>query len=308
MRAGRISASLGQWGEAARLFRTLANSDVAEEYHASARLEWARAMISQGDAQAALYMLSALETNYPATDTTQRTARRLVRARAYNESGRFMEALEEIDLADGTFDAFGAWEALFIRAVALEGIGLPGEAARAWLLYAGEAQGHERARAYEEAARLSIEAEDELAALFVVQQAKLAGVAEGLGRFERQARERLGLTIEEEAESIQDRVAKAERWIEEGEVARASAVLQSLFLARGALDEETDARVCVGWAQCIENAIGLEAAIDILTEVRPSFASAEARRRIDIGAATLFEQAGRFEAAIEAYQGRYSDQ
>jgi len=306
MRAGRISSSLGQWGEASRLFRTLADSDVASEYHAAARLEWARAMIAQGDAQSALYMLRSLESNYPAVDRTELTGRRLVRARALNETERYMEALEEIDLADGDFDPFGAWEALHIRAIALEGIGLPSEAARAWLLYAGEAKGHDRAFAYEQAARLSLKSEDELAVIFIVQQAELAGLETGLESYERQARERLGLSIDQEGEGIQGRVARAERLLAEEDFAKAGAILQPLFLARGALDEETRSRVCVGWARSQDSRLGLGAAIDILLEVRPTFTTPLAQQRIDIGAAELFERYDRFEDAIEAYQGRYA--
>ena len=306
MRAGRISASMGQWGEAAQYFRTLANMTERPEYAATARLEWARSMIAQGDAQSALYVVNALETEYPANDVTETTARRLVKARAYNELARYMEALQEIDQADGDFDSFGAWEALHIRAVALEGVGLPAEAARAWLLYAREAKGEDRKLAYTEAARLSLTAEDELAVLFIVQQSELSESGADLESFERTARERLGLAIEGEAASTEDRIHRAEQWLEEGDPSSAGAVFQSLFLGRGALPEDLGARVCVGWARCLEAQGGLAPAIELLREVRPEFTEAEARQRIDLGAASLFESNQRFDDAIEAYQGNYA--
>jgi tetratricopeptide (TPR) repeat protein len=206
MRAGRISGQLGQWAEASRLFRTLSNLDAGSEYHAAARLEWARAMVAQGDPQAALYMLSALATNYPTTDVTELTGRRLVKARALNARELFMEALTELDRADPNFDDFGRWEALHIRALALEGVGLPGDAARAWLLYAGEANGNDRAHAYHEAARLSLAADDELAVLFVIRQAEIAGVTTGLEAYERDARQKLGLAVSDGA--VADEEAK----------------------------------------------------------------------------------------------------
>jgi len=306
MRAGRISAVLGQWGEASRLFRTLAALEAAPEYAAPARLEWARAMIAQGDPQAALYMLSHLDSEYPATDRTEITARRLVRARALNETRRYAEALREIDMTDGDFDSFGAWEALHVRAVALEGVGLPSEAARAWLVFAREAKREDKDLAYREAARLSLKAQDELAVLFIVQQGELAGVTEGLDRFERIARERLGLSLASDGESIQTRVGNAEQWIEEGDFTSAAAVLQPVFLGRGALDDLLDARVCVAWAQCVNEQAGLEPAIDLLRAARPEMGTPEARQRLDVGAAKLFEIHRRFDDAVAAYQGTYA--
>ncbi len=305
MRAGRISASMGQWSEATRLFRTLANSDFASDYAAAARVEWARAMIAQGDSQAALYMLNALDTNYPTVDPIELTARRLVTARALNEVGRYMDALEEIDLADPDFDAYGAWEALHIRAVALEGIGLAADAARAWLLYAREAKGRDKSLAFQHAARLSLLADDELAVLFVAQQARLAGVNEGIDRFERDARERLGLPLADEAAGAADRITRAEEALDRGAFGEARAALQPLFQARGALEAELEVRVVVGWARCRTDELGLDAGLDVLRAARTDFEDARLRGRVDVAAATLYENAGRFDLAIEAYQGRY---
>jgi tetratricopeptide (TPR) repeat protein len=306
MRAGRISARLGQWSDASRIYRTLADLDVASEYHAAARLEWARTMVAQGDPRSAMYMLSALDANYPTFDRTELTARRLVKARALNSRELYMEALEELDLADPDFDSLGALEALQIRAVALEGIGLPGEAARAWLLYADEATGRERVFAFGQAARLSLEAEDELAVLFVVRQAEEAGVEVGLEGFERTARARLGFVVDTETKTIVDRLDQAEEWLDAEDFERAAEPLESLFLARGALDDATAARVCVAWARCLDGTTGLGPAIQALTSVRADFEDLEHRRLIDTGAARLFEAHNRFDDAIEAYQGRYA--
>ncbi|HED65950.1 MAG TPA: hypothetical protein ENJ09_10395 [Planctomycetes bacterium] len=306
MRAGRISASLGQWGEAARLFRTLANSDVAQEYLVAARREWARSMIAQGDAQSALYMLNALATQYPPSDATDMTARRLVKASALNATGRYMDALEEIDLADKDFDAYGAWEALQIRAVALEGIGLPGEAARAWLLYAEDAKGPDQAFAYREAARLALAANDELAVLFVAREADLAGIHTGLESYEAEARRRLGLDVDTTTASPGERLAQAEKELDEGgDLKRVAEVLEPLYLARGALDDETNARVCVAWARYFDAMGDLHSALQILSEARPGIQSDEAMHTLDVGAAKLLEAHGYFEEAIAAYQGRY---
>ncbi len=168
---------------------------------------------------------------------------------------------------------------------------------------AADASGSEEVLAFEHAARLSLEDQDELAVLFVIRQAGLAGVT-GLERFGREARRRLGFELAPETPVV-ERVAQAEAWLDDQDFDRAATVFESLFLARGALAQETSARVCVGWARCVEHAAGLDAAIEILASVRPSLESLEARRLVDVGAAALFERNNRFEDAIEAYRGRY---
>lgn len=305
MRAGRLSTSLGQWGEASRLFRTLANSQVAREYLVAARREWARCMVAQGDAQAALYMLNALDTQYPASDATDQTARRLVKASALNATGRYMEALQEIDLADRDFDEYGAWEALQIRAVALEGVGLPGEAARAWLLYAKDAAGPDKAFAYGEAARLALASNDEVAVLFVVRQADQDGVHTGLENYEAEARRHLGLDVDATAASPEEKLDRAEEELADGDTEAAAKLVQPLYLARGALDEATSARVCIAWARTIDAEGDLDTALAVLSQARPEFTEQEAIHALDVAAARLLESRGRFDDAVEAYQGRY---
>jgi len=307
MRAGRVSAQLGDWAGASRNFRALANMATAPDYHAAARLEWAKAQIRLGDPEAALHMLSALEINYPPVDATERTARLLVRAGALNARGLHMEALQTIDGADGELDPTGSWEALEIRALALDGIGLPGEAARAWLLYAEGASGVEQANAFDHAARLSLEAGDELATLFVVRRAELLDADDGLARYATEARERLGFTtiIPSNAQAVLARLEQAELLLDGDEPGRACSTFEALYLGRGALDEVTKARVCIGWARCVATQQGLEAAIRTLSEIRATLQSFEARRRLDLGTARLLEAHGFDERAIDAYEGRY---
>ncbi len=304
MRAGRISARLGQWGEASRLYRSLANLDSAPEYHAAARLEWARAMVTQGESQAALQMLSALESTYPTASPIEESARRLVRARALNARGLHMEALQELDLSEAHLDPLAQHEALEIRASALAGIGLPAEAGRAWLLVAQDAREGDQVYAYQQAAELALEARDELAALFVVREARARGVELDLAYVEHEARARLGL-VEEESAGVAERLAQAEVALDRNDIGRAAEVLETLFLARGAVDEETSARISVAWARCVESRESLERALALLSEVRRAFSSAEAQRLVDLGAAALFEKNARFEEAIDAYEGRY---
>jgi len=218
-----------------------------------------------------------------------------------------MEALQAIDGADGDLDQTGSWEALEIRALALDGIGLPGEAARAWLLYAEGATGVEQVVAFEHAARLSLEAGDELATLFIVRRAETLGANDGLAPYATEARERLGFTTTNpaDAQGVLARLEQAELWLDEDEPGRACSTFEALYLGRGALDEVTKARVCVGWARCVATRQGLEAAVGTLSEIRRSLQSFEARRRLDLGTARLFEAHDLDERAIDAYEGRY---
>ena len=305
MRAGRITARMGLWSEAAQLFRELAGNDHAAEYHAPARLEWARAMIELGDPEAASHMLTALARDYPPKNDTERTARVLVEAQALNARERHLDAMRAIDgLGDG-LDAFGARQALLIRARALEGVGLPGEAARAWLVLAEDASPTEARTAFEQAARLSLDDGDELATLFVTKQAEQAGVR-GLEVFAQEARARLGLGTPGDEPTAEERLTQAEDWLEKGDADSATIVIEPLFMGRGAMPDRMATRVCVAWARCLEKTAGLGPAIDALAEVRPEFEDQEARRAIDIGAADLFELHGRYDDAVEAYRGRYA--
>ena len=307
MRTGRILKELGFWSQAAVQYRTLANLDEASEYHAAARLELARCTIQLGDPQSALHMLEALELAYPSSERTEETARLLVRAEALNARERYMEALRHLDRADSDLDPLVRQDALRIRAVALEGVGLPGESGRAWLLYSEEAQRTERAKALEHAARLALEADDEMGTLFVCRRAKEEGLGARFQRYELEARRRLGFDEVEHAlqERHSQQIEQAEAWIGAGEIGRAAEILQPLYLGRTTLDPVDATRVCVGWAACVEERQGIEEALQLLAEVRDSFETIELRSRIDVGAAKLLEKNDMFDRAVDAYSGAY---
>jgi len=307
MRTGRILQELGIWSQAAAQYRTLANLDRAAEYHAAARLELARCTVQLDDPQSALHMLEALDLAYPSADSTERTARQLVRAEALNARERYMEALRLLDRADPDLDPMVRQDALRIRAIALEGVGLPGEAGRAWLLYSEAAQRGERRDALEHAARLALQADDEMGALFVCRRAKEEGHGERFQRYELEARRRLG--FDEVEETLQERrgeqIDQAEAWLAAEEIGRAAEILQPLYLGRAALGPVDATRVCVAWAACIESRQGVEEALQVLAEVRDSFETLELRSRIDVGAARLLEKNGLFDRAVDAYSGIY---
>ena len=306
MRAGRLSAKMGLYTEAARYFRALANRR-GSEYCPAALLELARAEIALGNPHTALQVLRLLDEDYPPIDPVERTARSLVRASAHNQRDEPIEALRELDEQDTDFDPIGSWEALWIRAIAMEGMSMPGEAARAWLAYSHDAVDEEKERALEMAARLSLEDGDELGTLFVCREAARLGIAGGFPEYRRRAREALGFAVDGDAEGpgIEERIVHGEELLEGGEIGLASVVFESLYTGRRAMDELEAARSSSGWAACVAAEDGIESAVSILSIERLRYRTLEARKRLDTAAARLLEDAGLLERAVEAYRGSY---
>jgi tetratricopeptide (TPR) repeat protein len=305
-RAGKVLERMGHWAEAAQHFRTLAGLDGAQRFHSRARLELARASIQLGDAGSALHLLNFLAANYASIDPVELAERRLVRAEAFNATQEHVEALRVLESGEVVSAPSAAARSLEIRATALEGLGFQVEAARAWLIFAREASLDEaRAGAFARAARLSLEAGDELGTLFVCREAAKAGADEGLGSLERDARARLGLEERDAPTTIHERLELAESLLERGEVHKAGQVFEGLYLARGAFPEGDQVRVLAGWARIVLDRAGLEAAIEILARARGAAEDPDVLQELDRTAAGLFEAEGRFDEAVEAYRGVY---
>lgn len=309
LRAGRIAAERGDWGEASEHFRALANLPGAEEYQALSRVELARATLSLGDARSTLHILEALDRSHPSRERTEVTARTLLRVEALLADGRFQDALFELETRGRALDPLGAKEAPVLRARALEGANLVDEASRAWLLVARGTEGRSRARAFEKAATLALGARDELGCLFIVREARTLGLGAIVAAQEREARERLGVPVEEVEDGSRgsaERLAQAELWLARSRLDEATALFEELFRERAtlALDPEQRARVALGWARCVRESSGIEAALAILSAERAQLAS-DARARLDLGTARLLEDSGLFERAADAYQGDY---
>jgi len=305
-RAGRILEKLGHWAEAAQHFRTLASLDEAKPFHARARLELARVSIELGDAKSALHLLNFLEGNFATSDPVERAERRLVRARAQNATHDYVEALRTLEEGEVVSAPEAEARAIEIRAVAFEGLGFHVEAARAWLIHARETHDEElRAHSFEKAAELSLEAGDELGALFVVREAARHGADEGLGEYQRTARQRLGLDESEVPTTIHERLELAEERLARGETRAAGELFEGLYLARGALPVAEQARVLAGWARVVRTRSGLEAALELLSRSRAGLEEPDAQQLVDVTAAGLLEEEGLYEAAAEAYRGIY---
>lgn len=307
MRSGRLLERLGNWSEASLQFRTIAGLEAGASHHAAARLELARCLTELGDPEDALHVLNSLEASHPADDSTEITARALVRAAALVGRDRPMEALRALADLAGPMDQLARHEALRVRARALEGVGLPAEAGRAWLLFAEEADPASRLQAFENAARLALASDDELAVLFVVRAAEAHGLQSELSRYTREAERRLGQAAIDESHvlDVEERIALGESALDDADFARAIETFEILFLARGALSEPLRARVSVGWARCLDHRSSLDEALGILRSAREAVGSADGRRILDLGAASVLEQHGMFDRAVRAYEGEY---
>jgi hypothetical protein len=303
-RAGRVLQQLGHWSEAAQHFRSLASLDEGRRFHARARLELARSSIELGDAKSALHLLNFLASNYPTHDPAELAERRLVRARAHNAEGEYVEALRTLEEGEIVSAPDHQERSLEIRARAFEGLGFDAEAARAWLLYAREAKPAQRAPAFEHAARLALASHDELGALFICREAARSGADQGLDLVAREARTGLGLDNPEPV-GILDRLDWAEQLLEQDRVREATPIFEGLYLARGALPALDRARVFAGWSRCVLDRAGLQPALEVLSKARAGFESLEARQRLDVAAAALLELEGLFDQATEAYRGIY---
>lgn len=311
--AGRLLEGQGRWAEANQRYRDLANHPAAETYHAVARLGVARCTIELGDPETAHHLLSALEIDRPARTPEERAERDLTRAHALVGMGRHDEGLRVLDGVEASFDPGQRTRSLRIRAQALHGTGLLADAAGTWLAY-GRAVAldnpSERTVALHQSARLSLEAGDEVATLFVCREADSLGLTLEFDEYRRRAYERLGFeTVPAVATNdAETRIAAAEENIAQGEYGRAADALDDLMEARRALDPDLHVRLAVSWAQCLDYTEGVDRAALWLREVRSSFtapADFERRARLDITAAELFEKHELLDRAIEAYRGRY---
>jgi hypothetical protein len=308
-RAGLVLERLGHRAEAAQHFRVLSGREGAEAWHARARLELARVSIDLGDAQSALHLLNFLDANYPAADASERAERRLVRAQAHVALEAWIPALRAIEEGSVAAARSSGSRTLRIRATALEGLGFEAEAGRAWLLCARDAAlAEEREHAFRRAAELALAAGDELAALFVCREAAKAGAHDALAALEATARARLGLDEEHVPATLADRLALAESLLARAEAdafERAAALLEGLYLARGALPAAERARAVAAWSTVLADRTGLDSALATLARERAELADPTALRTLDLAAAGLLEAAERFEEAAQAYRGVY---
>ena len=307
-RTGLVLERMGNWAEANLAFRTLANSPTEHAYMAGSRREMARCANALGDPIRAMHILGALEETFPAQTREERIDRLLVNAGAQIDSGRAMDALRSMDgILQGKLTKDQRARVFALQARAFEGIGMLQEAAWAWQVHSGEVVGLERSAAMENAARLSLEAGEELNVLFLGELAAKDGEPERLAPYVAEAKARLGLPTGQAppVDSPLDTLRRASQLLESDDAISASRLVEPLFASRAELAPEEAVLLYTTWARCLERRRGLDAAIRMLRGARENLTELDHRRRLDLCAAGLFEEYELFEQAVQAYEGRY---
>ncbi len=306
LRTSRLLVSAGQWQQAEAILGRLLKNQVTEDEDREARLTIARCTLEQGHAQRALYALEAVDQMHPPQTRAEVQERLYLKARALNGVERHEDALRFLDEADAYgLDPVSQRWSLMARGAALEALRAPADAARAFLALAQVSAGDEQAAALEAAARLSLEADDALGALFVSKHATRLGAPDSVEPYARRAR--LAIGLDQRAETgvtWQQRLARAERLFDGGMNTEALDVLDDLSVLRDQMPEEEAVRFALVWAQALEREESLDVALSALREALPGIESEEHRRRIYLLGARLLEERGRFEEAVEAYRGR----
>lgn len=306
-RMGKVFQAMGNWSEANLEFRGLANQP-GNGYEADARVEMARCSIELGDALRATHILSALDSLDPQPLTEQHIKRELVRARALTAIDKPMEALRALrGILAEELRVEERLEVFLVQAGAFEGLEMPAEAALAWQAVAQEALEPMRSSAFANAARLSLEAGQELNALVLHEEAEQLGIERVTEPFAAEAKQRLGLSTGEavEVEVPVDGLGRARNLIAAGDFASATHVLEPIFGRRAQLTPEKVTELYTLWALVVDRRRGLDAAIRMLRTARPGLEDLEHRRQLDITAAELFEQYQLYDQAVDAYEGRY---
>lgn len=245
----------GEWDEAMHRLSRLAQSSKDDDTQASVRLAIARSLAEQGRGVEALALVDVVDLTYPAHDEAQVAERRLMRARAHLASGAPLLALMELD-ARAAADpmAGGQPDDLGLRAQALEELGSPREAARAWLARSTlvvDPAG--RADALHAAARLSASSGDDIAVLFIERLARGTAREAEVADYADAARARLGL-----GPDLHDLPFLEERWSQRARVAPADRATLAADLVI-ATARERGAEAAAGVARTALDEVPLEA-------------------------------------------------
>jgi hypothetical protein len=229
-----------------------------------------------------------------------------LRARALAATGAHASALAVLGALEARALAPEQYlETLELSARSLEGAGRTADAARRWLLLSQDAKGAQKQLALEQAARLALDAGDEVGVLFIDKLAKAQlDAGSSTAAQVREARRRLGLEDGELPAEATQRLERAEELATLGRAREALEIAAELELGEPRPTGAALARLVQVKARSLAELQGVDAALSALSGALPQIEDAEARRRIYLLAGELLERAGRLDEAIDAYQGR----
>lgn len=324
MKSGDVLQRMGEWARAIEQYRYVSeispedldaealddSPSFLDRFVERAKLEIARCNLELGRGDFALLILNVLEREHPAGERSQVMARSTLRALCYLELGSYIEALKVLDkLERGFVTESVAQLALEIRARCFDGMDLRKEAAKAWLFHARLVDEPKRAMSYERASELFLALQDYLGVLLVAGEVREKGSDANVIGDERLARVALGLevTLTEDNSSSSERVEAAAVAAADEDWSEVAILLGPLFGELEIAPEHLRSRIALGWADALFNTEGLDAAITALRQARPIIVrmQPEDAAQLDLKAAELFESEGNFDAAYDAYEGKY---
>jgi tetratricopeptide (TPR) repeat protein len=317
LRSARMRGKLDQWPQAVLRYEQLADMLIDHPLHSLARRELANALCKVGEATAdrdialgsgekAIYVLDALDTNYPTQEPGERYARLLVYARAHALAGRPMESLRSLTAAE-RYSRAGSKDPVLLelRALALARADEHGAASTAWLAFAEELVGVAREDAFVRAAREALLAGEEVAVLLMEGRAQSDGFGERLAPAAAEARARLGLPVEGlEGLDAKANLARGEAHLAARRWEAAASALGAAYRTRAELDPDQQVRLGQAYARALHRGGHPEAAIDTLRVIVAGLAKESRRRPLYLLASDLYEERGQLDMAIKAINGR----
>jgi tetratricopeptide (TPR) repeat protein len=271
----------GEWADALPRLSRLAQSTTDPAEQVGARLGVARCLAEQGRGIEALALVDAVDLSFPPRSPREVAERELARARGHLAAGDPESALRELD-ARATLDPRrgGSAEDLALRALALQALDAPNEAARAWLACSTVTKGPDRDDALVAAARLAALAGDDLSVLFVERLARGGTRGTEIARLAQAARVRLGL-----AEADRDMERLRARWAERAHVPYAERATLAVALVRATARE-----------------VGTDAAAEVARAAIPELSGSEART-VRTALAAAYEEEGAWAEAARVWGG-----
>ncbi|MFT7676843.1 MAG: tetratricopeptide (TPR) repeat protein [Planctomycetota bacterium] len=316
LRASNLYAAAEEWNTAMLSYHELANLTVDHPYHSIARRELARSMCRIGGAEAnkdlrsenarkALLTLKTLDLKYPSPDSVERRERALLQSLALTLTDDPIRALRALDIA-ATYSPSGHRDPGLneVRALAFERAGSFGDAAVAWLYQTQHTTGAEQEAAFVRSAKASLKAGDELGTLAIVAHAEQAGYGDTLAPFGRTAESRLGLIGDVSTLSMDQRITRGRELLAEDAPEQAAMVLGKAFEERNKLRPEVLDAIAKDLASALSATNDWKNAVDVLRTAAADLPKNFDRSSLYRAAADVLEKAGRFEAAIDALEGR----
>ena len=304
----RINEKLGNWRDAVQSYDNLKNTGIDHGFHSAQRIGRARCDVELGMPKEAMYKIEVLNMERPTADPSERAKRFLILARAHNGLRDYGQALRDLDaIAQLRSDIVGTEEYIRTTAIALEGMKMYGPAAQAWLAYARIVDGQSRLTAIEMAVELYLDEGDEVSAIHALRFGEDVGLSAKLTNLSAVIDERLGLDLVTTGDITDPakRIELAQLSYNSGNSVAAYREISPLTDRHGDLVEATRIKLYTLWARCTADIEGHSSAITLMRELRKSLSALGNRSQLDLVAAELYEDAGMFDEAVDAYGGIY---